>query len=136
MPVGSGIAQIMGQTQSFLNFSSRGDLRVAINETTWQVGLVALAFARSVNEVLGILVIYLATILNQLLLVEGVFELVGASNKVKVVLLFLTKMAILFGALAFGVHLMGKRVIIPLLNYVVIIFVLGTSLKDKRDNPI
>jgi len=98
--------------------------------------LVALAFARSVNEVLAILVIYLATILNQLLLVEGVFELVGASNKVKVVLLFLTKMAILFGALAFGVHLMGKRVIIPLLNYVVIIFVLGISLKNKRDNPI
>ncbi|MFI5390481.1 MAG: hypothetical protein ACHQYQ_03895 [Bacteriovoracales bacterium] len=98
--------------------------------------LVALAFARGVNEVLAILVIYLATILNQLLLVEGVFELVGASNKTKVILLFLLKVAILFGALAFGVHLMGKRVIIPLLNYVVIIFVLGISLKNKRDNPI
>jgi hypothetical protein len=98
--------------------------------------LVALAFARGVNEVMAILVIYLATILNQLLLVEGVFELVGASNKVKVVILFLLKMAILFGALALGVHLMGKRVIIPLLNYVVIIFVLGISLKNKRENPI
>jgi hypothetical protein len=93
--------------------------------------LITLTFARGVNDVVAILVIYLATVLNQFLLVEGVFELTSASNKLKVVMIFLMKMAILFGALTLGVHLMGKKVIIPLLNYVVIIFVLGTSLRDK-----
>ena len=93
--------------------------------------LITLTFARGVNDVAAILIIYFATVLNQLLLVEGVFELTGASSKSKVVLIFLIKMAILFGALTLGVHLMGKKVIIPLINYVVIIFVLGTSLRDK-----
>lgn len=45
LPVGIGIARIMGKTQSFLDFSARSDLRVAINEATWQIGLVALALA-------------------------------------------------------------------------------------------
>lgn len=93
--------------------------------------LITLTFARGVNDVIAILIIYFATVLNQLLLVEGVFELTSASNKSKVIIIFLIKMAILFGALTLGVHLMGKKVIIPLLNYVVIIFVLGTSLRDK-----
>lgn len=51
-------------------------------------------------------------------------------NKTKVALLFVLKLLILFGALSLGIHLMGKRVLIPLLNYVVLIFVLGLSLKD------
>ena len=45
------------------------------------------------------------------------------SNK-KIVLLFVGKLVILFGSLSLGVHLMGKRVLIPLINYVVLIFVL------------
>ena len=93
--------------------------------------LITLAFARGVKDVAAILIIYLATVLNQLLLVEGVYELTGASKKFKVIFIFLIKMGILFGALTLGVHLMGKKVIIPLINYVVIIFVLGTSLRDK-----
>ncbi len=73
-----------------------------------------------------------------MLLVEGVLELTSASKKLKVFTIFLLKLAILFGALSLGIHLMGKRVIIPLLNYVVIIFVLGASLKSKtnREKPI
>ena len=53
-------------------------------------------------------------------------------KKFRVVTLFLLKLLIIFGALSLGVHLMGKRVIIPLLNYVVLIFILGPSLKDAE----
>jgi hypothetical protein len=98
--------------------------------------LVTLVFVHSVKDVIAILIIYLGTILNQLLLVEGVFGLVGASNKSKVFSIFILKIAILFGALALGVHLMGKRVIIPLLNYIVLIFVLGVSLKNNINKEI
>lgn len=100
--------------------------------------LITLLFTRGAMEVVAVLIIYLATILNQLLLVEGVLELTGASKKTKVFLIFIIKLPLLFGALALGVHFMGKRVIIPLLNYIVIIFVLGYSLRNKnqRDNPV
>ena len=53
-------------------------------------------------------------------------------KKMRVFLLFVLKLLILFGALSLGIHLMGKRVLIPLLNYVVLIFVLGLSLKDAE----
>gem|GEM_PF-5064390 len=103
---------------------------------------VALAFSQNSTEVIAILVIYLATILNQFLLVEVIMELVTERasnlsrtyrvNKIKVALLFVLKLLILFGALSLGIHLMGKRVLIPLLNYVVLIFVLGLNLKDAE----
>jgi hypothetical protein len=103
---------------------------------------IALAFARNTTEIVTILVIYLATVINQISLVEVIMELVAERTsdlsrtyrvkKVKVALLFILKLLILFGALSLGIHLMGKRVLIPLLNYVVLIFVLGFSLKDAE----
>lgn len=103
---------------------------------------IALAFAQNRTEILTILVIYVATILNQFLLVEVIMEMVAERRsdpsrayrvkKLKVALLFILKLLILFGALSLGIHLMGKRVLIPLLNYVVLIFVLGLSLKDAE----
>ena len=84
----------------------------------------------------------MATVINQFLLVEVISEIVAekTSNpdvkyrvrKFRLIFLFLLKLIIIFGALSLGVHLMGKRVIIPLLNYVVLIFVLGLSLKDAE----
>ena len=86
---------------------------------------------QSWSDYLGVLIVYLGTVLNQIMLVASLkallSPLVGAvvqkSNK-KIVLLFVGKLVILFGSLSLGVHLMGKRVIIPLINYVILIFVL------------
>ena len=92
---------------------------------------ICIALCRSWIEVLGVFLIYLGTVLNQIMLVVSLKEMVlpfidtesQRSNK-KIVLLFVGKLVILFGSLSLGVHLMGKRVLIPLINYVVLIFVL------------
>jgi hypothetical protein len=96
-----------------------------------------MVFAQGAKEVIAIFIIYLATAINQFLLVEGVLELFERKAlKKKVIALFLLKMAILAAALYLGVHLMGKRVIIPLLNYIVLIFVLGVSLNGKHQGKL
>lgn len=45
LPVGGMIAKLMGQTQSFLNFSADADLRVAVTQTTIRTGLIAVGLA-------------------------------------------------------------------------------------------
>ena len=45
LPVGQGIAEIIGQTRSFLNFTAGTDLRIGITSTTWRVGLIAVGIA-------------------------------------------------------------------------------------------
>ena len=103
---------------------------------------ICVALCRSWIEVLGVFLIYFGTVLNQIMLVASLREMLlpfvdtesQRSNK-KIVLLFVGKLVILFGSLSLGVHLMGKRVLIPLINYVVLIFVLvlfGFE-KQKRD---
>ena len=89
------------------------------------------ALCRSWVEILGVSTVYFGTVLNQIMLVASLREMLlpfvatgsQKSNK-KIVLLFVGKLVILFGSLSLGVHLMGKRVLIPLINYVVLIFVL------------
>ncbi|RLA63123.1 MAG: hypothetical protein DRQ88_08705 [Epsilonproteobacteria bacterium] len=125
----------------FVKFLNKINLKRYLLGSVLTTG-VALAFSQNSTEVIAILVIYLATILNQFLLVEVIMELVTERasnlsrtyrvNKIKVALLFVLKLLILFGALSLGIHLMGKRVLIPLLNYVVLIFVLGLNLKDAE----
>jgi hypothetical protein len=93
--------------------------------------IVCLALCQSFTDVLGVLVVYLGTILNQVMLVASLRELLipfvdseGQKSNKKIILLFVGKLVILFGSLSLGVHLMGKKVLIPLINYVVLIFVL------------
>ena len=97
-------------------------------------------------EVLGVSIIYFGTVLNQIMLVASLREMLlpfvdtesRKSNK-KIVLLFVGKLVILFGSLSLGVHLMGKKVLIPLINYVVLIFVLvlfGFEKNKKRKKEI
>ena len=83
------------------------------------------------TEVLGVLSVYLGTVINQIMLVASMKELLvplldtdGRRSNKKIVLLFVGKLVILFGSLSLGVHLMGKRVLIPLINYVFLIFIL------------
>ena len=95
-------------------------------------------FVQSIAEFGIILLVFVATVLNQWMLIDSVEALVrGVVNKdnpatTKIVLMFLGKTILLMIALSFGVHIMGKRVIIPLLNYVVQIFILYFSFK-RRD---
>ncbi len=45
LPVGQGIAEVIGQTRSFLNFTAGADLRIGITPATWRVGLIAIGIA-------------------------------------------------------------------------------------------
>ncbi len=87
----------------------------------------------------GIGVVYIATVLNHFMLLAGITEILrpvvsreenpAPVDKLRVAGLFVGKLVFLFAGLALGIHLMGKRVIIPLLNYVLQIFVLTYSSK-------
>lgn len=99
-------------------------------------------FSKGQNDVIGISIVLVATILNQIMLVSIVGESVGYAalkgqnkeglqdiNKKRIILFFFLKFFILFLGLYGGYYFMEKRVIIPLLNYVVLIFVLTLSIK-------
>lgn len=93
----------------------------------------AYPFLRSKEEIVGSLIVFCAACLNQWMLVTSVREASQSAvtgvpaNKFKMIIMILGKMAVLLGALTFGVHLMGNRVIIPLLIYVLQIAVLYLS---------
>ncbi len=99
-------------------------------------------FARSRSEIIGICIIYVATIINHWMMMKGVEELVAPHlhvnddkplDKTKMAFLFVGKMFVLFGGIYLGVLFMGNRVIIPVLNYVTQIFLLIYSLSNKAD---
>ena len=80
------------------------------------------------------MLIAVATLLNQFMLVEAVSELIGeqvegGKRNGKIIALFVIKVLILFAALFCGSHLMGTRVIIPLIYFVLMIFSLAYSIK-------
>lgn len=97
----------------------------------------ALLFASNQVDVFAIIGIYLATLTNLFLLLSVVQKIVEIGtadepvnySKLNMALVFVAKMGIIFLALTIGVHFMEKRIIIPLLNYVFQIFVLGVSMK-------
>ncbi|MCO4793102.1 MAG: hypothetical protein KC493_05300 [Bacteriovoracaceae bacterium] len=98
-------------------------------------------FARDIQDIYGIITVYIAAVLNQFMLIELVLSLTESeeemTKKRKWTLLGMAvgKMALLFGGISLGVHFMGNRVIIPLLNYVIQIFLLGVSFNtdDQRE---
>jgi hypothetical protein len=81
--------------------------------------------------------VYIATLINQLLLLYVVDQMLpskGASrhhkvDKTRVMLALVLKLVLLFLALSIGVQMVGNKIILPLLNYVIQIFLLGVSLK-------
>lgn len=99
-----------------------------------------LLFSNSSTETFVILGVYAATLLNLFLLLSVIQKIVEIGtatepvdySKMKLALIFILKMAVIFLALTIGVHFTGKRIIIPLLNYVIQIFVLGVSLKRSN----
>ncbi len=99
----------------------------------------AICFLLSKNstEIVIIMVVYLSTLFNQYLLVKVIRDLIDPEkkkNNLVLVTLFVVKMVVILAALSLSVHFMGKRVIIPLLNYVILIFVLIASLKKVKGN--
>jgi hypothetical protein len=105
--------------------------------------LLVIIYFREMTMTIAVLMVYLATIINQACLVEIVEEMSSASlptsesetskkmDKFWLVQLGVVKILVLIGALTLSVLLIGNKVIIPLINYVIIIFILGISLKTR-----
>ena len=95
---------------------------------------ISLGFCRNLPEIQTVIGIHLATLMNLFMLTEGVVEMTRQDvepNKLKTTIMFIGKVVVLISALTLGVQIMGTRIIIPVLNYVAQIFMLGVSLKNK-----
>ncbi|WP_034719951.1 hypothetical protein [Bacteriovorax sp. DB6_IX] len=100
---------------------------------------VCLYLSKYPEEWIAVLTVYAATIVYLVMFSEAIYELTAPyqeegykSNKGKLAFLFIGKIVILISAIIFGVQIMGSRIIIPVLNYFVHIFVLGASLSMKK----
>lgn len=97
--------------------------------------VVSYFLARDINEVKVMLTVFVAACLNQWMLVRGVMSITDHAagketmDKTNVILMFIGKVIVLLVALVFGVQIMGKRIIIPVLIYVLQIVVLYLSMK-------
>jgi hypothetical protein len=96
-------------------------------------------FARGTNEVLAIFFVYVATLISLYLLMaimHGIMldpevRTTGKFNKGRLVLYMFLHILFLFGSIGIGVHFMGNRIILAVLNYVIQIFVLGVGLRKN-----
>ena len=101
--------------------------------------LLAIAYflARDMAELKVMFTVFLAACLNQWMLVRGVEKITNVAagkeeaDKFGLILLFIGKVIVLLVALVFGVQIMGKRIIIPVLIYVLQIVVLYLSMKKS-----
>ena len=96
-----------------------------------------LYFAQNSNEVIGIIIVSIFAAISQFGLTEAVCLMTktdatisDAKKKKKLTILMILKLVFLFGGIGLGVLFMGKRVIIPLLNYILQIAALGVSLRE------
>jgi hypothetical protein len=98
-----------------------------------------LFFARNTGDIFAILLVYVATVTHLAMLAEAVFELIESqikdghiqNVKDKILYLFLGKLTILIMSLVISRQIMGNRIIIPVINYVIQIFILTFSIKTK-----
>jgi fatty-acid desaturase len=68
------------------------------------------------------------------MLSEAIYELTLGKNggkRAKILILFIGKFIVLALAITFGVQIMGNRIIIPILNYIIQIFVVALSFHRK-----
>ena len=95
--------------------------------------------ARDMAELKVMLTVFLAACLNQWMLVSGVMQITNVASgkeeadKTNLILLFIGKVIVLLVALIFGVQIMGKRIIIPVLIYVLQIVVLYLSINKSGE---
>ena len=104
-----------------------------------------LPFLNSEQEKIVFLVIHFATLINLFLLQYGLLNYVikpmlydnsTTSDKTKIVLFIVIKFSIILGAIIWGVHLIGNRIIIPIINYVLLIFLVSITTYIKRKEKI
>jgi TM2 domain-containing membrane protein YozV len=94
--------------------------------------------ANNADELKAMSIVFIAACLNQWMLVRGVHEVVvkasgsNTTSKINVNFLFIGKVLVLIFALIFSVQIMGKRIIISVLIYVLQIVVLYFSIKKPK----
>ena len=94
-------------------------------------------FVKNIEEFLIVILVFMATIINQSMLVYAVSSMaLSATGKINgtsksAIFMFMGKTLVLAVALIFGVQIMGKRIIIPLINYIIQIFILYLSFRRK-----
>ena len=92
---------------------------------------------RSKQEIMVVIIVVLASCINQWMLVYIVRKMTeSAANQTQknnslISLMTIAKLLIVVGALSFGVQIMGKRIIIPVLIYVLQIVVLYLSFEKQ-----
>lgn len=95
--------------------------------------------ARSNAERLVMLAVFFASCLNQWMLVNVVRDVTQNAadgspvDKGNMIMMIIGKFLLVIAALSFGVHIMGNRIIIPVLIYVLQIAVLYLSFDKKND---
>lgn len=77
---------------------------------------------------MGQLSVYLAAMVNQVMLVEVVAQ-TTEGRKDQISTLVMLKLFVLMGGLSLGVLFMGKWVIIAIINYLISVFLLATTSK-------
>ena len=97
---------------------------------------VACSFAKNQYEVLGILLVFAATVINHMILIEGGLQLTDVAtgkkvDKLNLAIMFLGKFGLLIGAIYLSWQFMGNRVFIPMINYLVQIFIMVFSYKKE-----
>lgn len=96
--------------------------------------------AQSTKEIMALGLVVFAAATNHWMLVRVVGEIAENASqgrpikKKYITLLVIGKLCILLAALSFGVHIMGSRVIIPVLIYVLQIAILYLSLENGLES--
>lgn len=101
--------------------------------------LIFCLLAKSKIEIYTILCIYIAVLFSLYTLMAILFSVLsdpvtratGKIKKGKITLYLFFHISFLFGSIGMGVLFMGNRIIIPIFNYVLQIFILGFALRKN-----
>ncbi len=109
----------------------------------WPVSLIITMifclFARDTTEIVVVFSIYVATLISLFLLMYIMHVVIFDQkalrerkiDKMKLFLYMMLHILFLFGSIGLGVHFMGNRIILAVLNYVAQIFVMGFGLRKN-----
>ncbi|MBT3234739.1 MAG: hypothetical protein HN353_02200 [Bdellovibrionales bacterium] len=91
-------------------------------------------FCQNLLEIYVLIGVYLVVVINHLLLVKATTRILFTAEGQKtgstsIVLINLVKLSLLFLALSLGIHFIGDRIIISIINYCFQMVVLAISLK-------
>lgn len=122
-----------------MRFLKRVNLKIYLINL-FAINLASLLFVQSVKEAFGIFFIFFATMCNHFFLIEGTDLTIVNPNKLKpkqilirVIPYFFAKFMILIWGFYIGVHFMGARVIIPIILYVMSIFILFFCIRKEQN---